>query len=518
VGYVRGVRHVLTAALASAVAAAGLGLVLAGVPSRATATTCPALPVPDAGPTRLMVAGDSLTQGSSGDWTWRYRVARHLQADAADVDFVGPFDFLYDNVTNTFGNHDYADPCFDQRHYSLAGATYQDMLSPPASSPESSSGIAWAVDTYPPDVVVLLAGGNDLKKGATVDEVLARAKSALDEIRSANPHASVVLPSIPTVQLPDLVPEYNDRLATLAPSWSTADSSVVFTDTLRYWAGTSDTWDGWHPNARGELHIAAAVEDALHELGLGAAAELPFPDVPVGPRTPATLSVQPGDGAVALSWVSPPGADREYVSWRDVTGDGAWTPIPDALPGAGSTVSNLENGRQYAFRVQAAKGTAVAVDLFSNVVTAVPGGPDPAETPSASPSATPSATFTATPTSPTGASSSATPTGAVSAAPTTSPTASPAPAVAPPQAPPRPRVERLAHHRLRVRWSPVVDATGYAVQLRRTGGRWVTVGWRSGTVLRTLRLRAPRTYAVRVQAWDERVPGPFSPVTRVRLP
>ena len=39
--------------------------------------------VADPAPVRIMVVGDSITEGSSGDWTWRYRLAKYL--DASDV-------------------------------------------------------------------------------------------------------------------------------------------------------------------------------------------------------------------------------------------------------------------------------------------------------------------------------------------------------------------------------------------------------------------------------------------------
>jgi hypothetical protein len=48
--------------------------------------------------TRIMVVGDSISQGSAGDFTWRYRLDRHLAGAGAAVDFVGPRSDLYDNV------------------------------------------------------------------------------------------------------------------------------------------------------------------------------------------------------------------------------------------------------------------------------------------------------------------------------------------------------------------------------------------------------------------------------------
>ena len=67
-------------------------------------------------PVRILIVGDSITQGSAGDWTWRYRLWQHLTEHGVSVDFVGPRDDLWDNVTSQFGSQAYVDPAFDQDH------------------------------------------------------------------------------------------------------------------------------------------------------------------------------------------------------------------------------------------------------------------------------------------------------------------------------------------------------------------------------------------------------------------
>lgn len=42
-----------------------------------------------AGGTRVLIAGDSMTQGKEGDWTWRYRIWQWAQANGLGWDFVG---------------------------------------------------------------------------------------------------------------------------------------------------------------------------------------------------------------------------------------------------------------------------------------------------------------------------------------------------------------------------------------------------------------------------------------------
>lgn len=79
------------------------------------------------GPLRIMLVGDSVTQGSAGDWTWRYRLAKHLQTVGVDADLVGTWDSLYDVVHGTWGSEGYLDPDFDRDHAVVWGGSYRDV-------------------------------------------------------------------------------------------------------------------------------------------------------------------------------------------------------------------------------------------------------------------------------------------------------------------------------------------------------------------------------------------------------
>ncbi len=54
--------------------------------------------------TRVLLFGDSITQGRPGDWTWRYRLWQQLRDTGRPVDFVGPAENLVGDSL------DYADP------------------------------------------------------------------------------------------------------------------------------------------------------------------------------------------------------------------------------------------------------------------------------------------------------------------------------------------------------------------------------------------------------------------------
>lgn len=40
---------------------------------------------------KMMIVGDSISQGMEGDWTWRYRLWDWLDSQSVDFEFVGPW-------------------------------------------------------------------------------------------------------------------------------------------------------------------------------------------------------------------------------------------------------------------------------------------------------------------------------------------------------------------------------------------------------------------------------------------
>lgn len=60
-----------------------------------------------------MPVGDSMTIGSAGEHTWRYRMWQHLRATyGGPFKIVGPRETLYDKSTGSPDSHEYADPEF----------------------------------------------------------------------------------------------------------------------------------------------------------------------------------------------------------------------------------------------------------------------------------------------------------------------------------------------------------------------------------------------------------------------
>ncbi len=108
-GVTRGMRRYAGVVI---VVLAGLlgGLLVAPAPAQAGTGTL-----------RIMLEGDSITQGVDGDYTWRYRFYRELVRQRVRFDFVGTRTSAW--VEPGFRSSSYADPRFDQHHFARAGST-----------------------------------------------------------------------------------------------------------------------------------------------------------------------------------------------------------------------------------------------------------------------------------------------------------------------------------------------------------------------------------------------------------
>ncbi|MFL6060906.1 MAG: SGNH/GDSL hydrolase family protein, partial [Marmoricola sp.] len=340
------------------------GLLLAQVAAGAAVTTVasadPAASVPAPTATavarRVLITGDSITQGSAGDYTWRYRLWQKLQRTAPATTFVGVREDVYDLVHGRAGSHAYATGFPGDAHAAVWGDTYSREV----------DRIAGEVAQTRPDVLVVMLGGNDLTYQATPAQTVARAAAYIARARTARPGLDVVVGQAtdrydlwrhqPLIQGP--AREYARGLDALAAQLDTPSQRVVVARTLQGWDAAHDTWDGTHPNPTGESLIAQRVSEALARLGVGTMA----PDVS-GSRAwsvPGPLpGVSAGSGAAMLTWDrARTGASGMYVEERLLQTHEAWHRLPYAMPGNGGTVGLLVPGGLYQLRLVPVKGSS----------------------------------------------------------------------------------------------------------------------------------------------------------------
>ena len=190
---------------------------------------------------RIMPLGDSITQGDSDHNTYRRPLWKSLRAEGYNVDFVGS---LRVNHRGPPPNDD-----FDHDHEGHWGWRVDEIL---------DDIHRWA-EEYQPDVVLVHLGSNDVFQRQSLDSTLDELGELIDAVREAQPQATLLLAQIlPTDSSAanTRIRNLNARIPELAAAKSTATSRVLVVDHFTGFDPASQTYDGVHPNADGDIHLS----------------------------------------------------------------------------------------------------------------------------------------------------------------------------------------------------------------------------------------------------------------------
>lgn len=215
-------------------------------------------------PVRIMCVGDSMTIGSAGDFTWRYRLWQRLRhsgvALAENARFVGPRHALHEDSEN------YGDPSFpvaDRAHLAGWGEGWLHM----------ADNIGDAVRDHRPDTLLISLGLIDLGFYTDAEQTAVNVRRFFGAARAAQPTLrAVLLPVIPNVRATTdalfaaQCALFNDLLSTAVAELSSPRSPLLLAPTPHGYTLEVDTYDGTHPSASGEHRIAETFARALCEL------------------------------------------------------------------------------------------------------------------------------------------------------------------------------------------------------------------------------------------------------------
>ncbi|MFC8432881.1 GDSL-type esterase/lipase family protein [Streptomyces sp. NPDC057253] len=212
---------------------------------------------------RFMSVGDSMTIGSAGEHTWRYRLWQHLRDTyGGPFALVGPRETLYDKATDTPTSYEYADPDFPRAHLAGWGEGWLHM----------APLIGEEVRAHRADVLLVSLGLIDLGFYTNAEQTAENVARFVAAAREANPRvALVLLPVIPNVRAASDAPFaaqvalFNDLLAKTASDLDEPRSPLLLASPPASYDINHDTYDGTHPNTSGEHKIAAAFADAMHQ-------------------------------------------------------------------------------------------------------------------------------------------------------------------------------------------------------------------------------------------------------------
>lgn len=305
---------------------------------------------------RVLINGDSITQAVAGQYSWRYFLDRFLTQAHVNFDFVGPNKGEWSDCQQAIpGVVAYADPRFDQDHAARCGMAMWEMLDDKDCTP-INNGCSWSpniaslVTKYNPDIVIEQLGVNDLGwSGFTPEGLVELARQYVNTVQAVSPDIDIVLGQS-SVTWQSASAQYNNLLKGLE-SMSTETSKVVVA--IMPEATPTDTLDGVHPNASGELKIASGQANAVGRL-LGKTLSAPVYD------DATTLRMARVNNTVSLHW-SLRGAPSA-IMWRRVSG-GPWVKVGPV----GSTFSQtIKKNKVYLYRVQLVRW--MPSKKFSNII------------------------------------------------------------------------------------------------------------------------------------------------------
>lgn len=286
-------RRTVAAFVVAMLAAAGLATMAT------TASATPTFePITDTAPnegTRVLIIGDSIT-GNPG--CWRAHVWTALTDAGRQVNMVGTR-----NVDECGGVTNAAGETWDPDNAGISGITTAGMY--------VRIGRDGLLQRTEPDVVVAMLGTNDLLGGLDAERILQQYTLLVELIHREAPGVPIVIAAPPPIA-EDRCPgcqAHVDAISAELSAWAeaTSDGGPVFVAVhVVDFEPATDMHDGIHPNADGELKIAAALLPAV-EAALDASEEedyVPWASLLVG--LAAVLA-----GLVVIWWWRTHGAAKE---------------------------------------------------------------------------------------------------------------------------------------------------------------------------------------------------------------
>lgn len=342
--------------IATAAGAPAGGALTSITTEAATRSAAPDTPGTTARPLRILPIGDSVTQGATGDYTWRFRLQVALRAQGVPFDFVGDRTAPVDPVTRQHTT--YADSRFDQDH---AGVWAMRAAAP-------SFDVRQLVESTRPDVVVLALGINDVLSGRHPRDVVADLRQIIADAQAAAPDTRFVVLQLTQSWVPG-ASMTNRLLAAPQRHGRQAGSPVLVQPVGLPFQQGVDTYDRLHPNGVGEVKIAYQVHRGLHRLGLTPRPAPPATFPAAGPPLRLTsVRTSAAHRTVGVQWTQPPGVTSVQVHYRDITGRGGWATHPALVTDSRVVIGGLQKGHTYELVLNPGRGPARSASQFSSVV------------------------------------------------------------------------------------------------------------------------------------------------------
>ena len=210
---------------------------------------------------KILPLGDSITKGSVATPqeakypTYRYWLWKDLTENGYDVDFVG-----------SWAAPNFKDFTFDQDNEGHGGYSTDELLHGVPHDEWENGHLSQWIQGYDYDIVLLMAGTNDILRGVPTNESVTNLKKIITVVRQKNPRVTVFLATLPpTKGYRQGLITLNQKILGIVDEMDTPESRVILVEQFYGFDGASDTQPpGYvHPNTTGEKKLARNWYDAL---------------------------------------------------------------------------------------------------------------------------------------------------------------------------------------------------------------------------------------------------------------
>ncbi len=286
---------------------------------------------------KVMVLGNSITQGNTTYPGYRYKLWQMLVDANIDVELVGSHD-VNDGGDPAEKGTVYKGKTYTNRNEGHWGWSTDEVL----NGRDGKGRLAEWLQGYTPDMVMLHLGTNDMFRQCTApgdpkpcyQETIDELKEIVRQIRAKNPNVIIFMAKLIPAYDQKVGPEaannitrLNDLIPGLVQELNTPASPVVLVDQNSGFNATEgvDTWDGVHPNTSGEQKMAQQWYAAMQ----------PFVS-PLPVTLTAFSAVLNKSGYVQLSWQTTSEENNAYFEVQRSTSQSDFKPI-GRVKGAGTT-------------------------------------------------------------------------------------------------------------------------------------------------------------------------------------
>lgn len=220
---------------------------------------------------KILPLGDSITHAEINRASYRYPLWKMLIDAGIEFDFVGSMNTQLDTYSKGIPPQpDYKGKSFDTDHEGHFAWEVNQLVfgRNPNNNTGSGSLAQWAQD-YDFDIALVHVGTNDAFYRQSNEQISEEIRALVGALRSDNPNAVIllakVIPTSRTEADAQAVAAMANMIPGLAEELNSDESPVIVVDMFEEFNAKKLTYDGVHPNEKGEQELAKRWFEAIEQ-------------------------------------------------------------------------------------------------------------------------------------------------------------------------------------------------------------------------------------------------------------